>query len=378
MQLEATLAGDFYCDGAILAKEWERIFGRAWICAGREERVAEPGQFITLEIGRESVLVVRDREGRLGAFFNVCRHRGSRLLTAPEGRLKGAVSCPYHAWTYSLDGRLAGTPHLWESAGLPKEQFSLRPVAVGTWGGFVFINLDGDRASPLTQHLGDLPERLRRYPLDALRIGARAEHEVACNWKILVENYMECYHCPGVHPELCDLVPLYRKGVVDAAGSGDVAWFREGAVTFTMDGTTKRPFLKGLNDDEKRRYDGESIFPTLLLNVFPDYAQYRVLRPLAPDRTRIVTEWLFDPETMARPDFDPADAIEFINLIGRQDWTVCELVQQGVGSRSHGHGVFTPQETHSGAFKRWYLERLESEHPVAREAPAAPCRPEAR
>ena len=143
-------------------------------------------------------------------------------------------------------------------------------------------------------------------------------------------------------------------------------------------GTTKRPFLKGLNDDEKRRYDGESVFPTLLLNVFPDYAQYRMLQPLAPDRTRIVTEWLFEPETMARPDFDPADAIEFINLIGHQDWAVCELVQKGVGSRSHSHGVFTPQETHSGAFKRWYLERLESERPVAREAPAGPGRPEAR
>ena len=381
MQLQATLAGHFYCDGSILETEWERVFGRTWICAGREERLAEPGRFLTLEVGRESILVVRDREGRLRAYFNVCRHRGARLVTEPEGCLKGAVSCPYHAWTYSLDGRLAGTPHLWEAAGLPKEQFSLRPVAVSTWGGFVFINLEGERAAPLVETLAPLPDRLRRYPLDTLRIGAREEHEVACNWKILVENYLECYHCPGVHPELCDIVPLYRKGIVDAAGSDEIAWFREGATTFTMGGVTRRPFLKGLSDEEKRRYDGESIFPTMLLNVFPDYAQYRILRPLAPDRTRIVTEWLFDPETMQRPDFDPSDAIEFINLIGRQDWEVCELVQKGVGSRSHDHGFYTPQESHSGTFIQWYLKRLErfeAALPVSREVSAGPGRPEAR
>jgi Rieske 2Fe-2S family protein len=157
-----------------------------------------------------------------------------------------------------------------------------------------------------------------------------------------------------------------------------VAWFREGAVTFTLDGRTRRPFLSGLDEEEKRKYDGEIVFPTLMLNLFPDYAQYRVLRPLAPDRTRIVTEWLFEPATMARADFDPADAVEFINLIGRQDWAVCELVQKGVGSRSHRHGVYTPQETHAGAFKAWYLERLEADRPAGREAPAERRTPEVR
>ncbi len=378
MQLEATLAGAYYCDGTVLEKEWERVFGRSWICAGREERVAEPGQFITLDVGRESILVVRDRDGRLRAFFNVCRHRGARLVTAAAGRLKGAVSCAYHAWTYSLDGRLVGTPHLWESQGLPKEEFSLCPVAVDAWGGFVFINLDGGRAAPLARHLGGIPDRLRRYPLAALKVAARQEDEVACNWKILVENYMECYHCPGVHPELCDLVPLYRQGLVDATGTDAVAYFREGAATFTPDGTTRRPLLSGLDDEEKRKYDGEIVFPTLMLNLFPDYVQYRVLRPLAPDRTRIVTEWLFEPGTMARGDFDPADAVEFINLIGRQDWAVCQLVQKGVGSRSHDHGVFTPQESHSGEFKAWYLERFQAERPAGPETPATRHKPEVR
>ena len=360
MRIEATLPGTAYCDPPVLARELENIFCRSWLCAGREERVTEPGDFFTLAVGQESILILRDRDGRLRAFYNVCRHRGTRLCSAEEGHLKGAVSCPYHAWTYALDGRLIGTPHLWEGEGFRKEEFSLHPVAIDTWGGFLFINLEGERAAPLAGHLGPIPERNRRYPLAALRLGARDAHEVECNWKILVENYMECYHCPGVHPELCDLVPLYRTGLVDASGSDVIAYFREGACTFTMTGTTRRPLLSGLDDEEKRKYNGEMIYPTMMLNLFPDYAQYRVLWPLGPARTRIVTEWLFEPFTMARDDFDASDAIEFIRLVSRQDWSVCELVQKGVASRAHRHGVYVPQETHAGQFKAWYLDRLQA------------------
>ena len=173
MHLEATLPGAYYCDADVLEAEWERIFQRSWICAGREERAADPGQYFTLAVGQESVLVVRDREGRLRAFYNVCRHRGARLCPAEEGRLKGAVSCSYHAWTYSLDGRLIGTPHLTEGEAFPRDEFSLVPVALETWGGFIFINLEGERAAPLAQHLGAIPERLKRYPLATLKSAAR-------------------------------------------------------------------------------------------------------------------------------------------------------------------------------------------------------------
>src|SRR5262245_10262522 len=155
LPLEATLEGTYYCDTAILEREWERIFGRSWLCAGREERLKEPGDFFTVAVGRESVLVVRDRDGKARAFYNVCRHRGSQLCSADEGRLKGAITCPYHAWSYGLDGRLIGAPHLREGDGFHKEEFPLHPVAIDTWGGFLFINLDGARARPLAEHLGE-------------------------------------------------------------------------------------------------------------------------------------------------------------------------------------------------------------------------------
>lgn len=363
-RLEPTLAGPYYWDPLVLEQERERIFYRSWLCVGREERLAEPGDYCVVPVGHESVLIMRDKENRLGAFYNVCRHRGARLCAAGEGHLKGAVRCIYHAWTYGLDGRLIGTPHLSQDDELPREDFSLYPVALDVWAGFIFINLEADRAAPLATELGPIPERVRRYPLATLRCETRLVHEVEANWKILMENYQECYHCPGTHPELCDLVPLYRKGVVDVADE-EVAYFRDGAVTFTMTGTTRRPFMSGLSEDEKRKYYGEAIFPNMMLNLFPDYAQTRILWPISPSRTRIITEWLFEPSTMAREDFDSSDAVEFITLISRQDWSVCEAVQQGVRSRAHRHGVYTSQETEVIGFKRWFLQRFEASRVVS-------------
>jgi Rieske 2Fe-2S family protein len=360
MHLEPTLPREYYCGYDVFEREMEKIFDRSWLCAGRDSRIPAPGDYFTLRIGRESVLVLRDREMRPRAFHNVCRHRGARLCPAEQGRLKGAICCPYHSWTYSLDGRLIATPHLRSEGGFPREDFSLHPVALESWGGFLFLNLQGVRAAPLAEQLGAVPERTRRYPLSTLKTGALQVDEVQANWKILIENYMECYHCPGIHPELCDLVPLYRKGEVDPAGGEAIAYFREGAVTFSATGTTRRPLLTGLDEEERRKYSGELIYPAMMLNLFPDYVHARTLWPLGPERTRIVSEWLFEPGTMAADGFDAADAVEFLNLVSRQDWDVCEAVQEGVASRAQAHGVYVPQEAPAADFKRWVLERLES------------------
>jgi Rieske 2Fe-2S family protein len=358
LRLEATLPSAYYCDPAILDREWERIFQRSWLYAGREERVAGPGDFLTLAVGRESVLVVRDRDSRLRAFYNVCRHRGSRLCAEEAGSLK-AIRCPYHAWTYGLDGRLTGAPNLKGVEGFDRDEFSLHPVALEVWQGCVFVNLDA-ACPPLAETLGGAPDRVRRYPLADLRVVARDVHDVEANWKILIENYEECYHCPGVHPELCDLVPLYRTGTVDHPANQELATFREGARTFTLGGTTRRPPFAGLDEREKATYTGELFLPNTWINFLPDFVQIRSLWPLGPTRTRLVAEWLFEPSTMARDDFDPRDALEFTNLIASQDWKVCEGVQQGVASRAHRQGVLTPLEGGVGEVDRWFLARLDS------------------
>ena len=354
-----TLAGNYYRDPAILEREFERIFFRSWVLAGREEQLVEAGDYFTFELGPESVLVVRGRDGALRAFYNVCRHRGAKLCAARAGRFEGAIRCRYHAWSYALDGALRAVPQPPDPEKFSKESFSLYPVAVETWEGFVFLRLDPDGEALLAQ-LGALPERARPFPLASLRVGARAERIVEANWKILIENYMECYHCPGVHPELIDLVPLYRTGEVDVAGT-EPPEYREGACTSTLDGTTRRPIFAALRDRPRQQYHAELVLPNLLLYLFPDYVCARSLWPLSPTRTRIVSEWLFEPETQARPDFDASDAVDFMTLLGEQDWQVCEAVQQGVVSRAHRHGVMLPQESEVAGVTRWYLAQFEAD-----------------
>jgi Rieske 2Fe-2S family protein len=354
--LEPAFPRRAYVDPDVLREEWEKIFLTSWLYAGRADRAAQPGDFFTLDVGGESVLVVRDRDGRLGAFHNVCRHRGSRLCDAESGSVR-AIRCPYHAWTYGLDGRLAAAPNLRATDGFDKEKFGLVPVALEVWRGCVFVNLS-DRPGPLHEALGGMPDRVRRYPLEDLKTVHRAVHEVEANWKILIENYQECYHCPGVHPELCDLVPLYGTGVVDQPENSETAVFRSGATTFTRTGTTRRPLFAGLTEAERRTYDGELILPGAWMNFLPDFVQTRSLWPVSPTRTRLLTEWLFEASTVARPDFDPSDALSFTMLISEQDWKVCEAVQRGVGSRSFRQGVYVPLEDAVAEFNRWVAARL--------------------
>lgn len=355
-RLDTTLTGRYYRDPAVLERELERIFFASWVLVGRADRVAEAGDYFTFEFGAESVLIVRGRDHVLRAFYNVCRHRGARLCAAGAGRFRGTIQCPYHGWSYALDGTLRSVPKIHGSADFPKHAFSLYPAAVEVWEGFVFVRLDAP-GEPLSTQLGSLPERARPYPLATLRTGARAEREVDANWKILVENFMECYHCPGVHPELAQLVPLYRTGEVDASG-GEPPDFCEGVVTATHDGTTRRRIFAGLRHRPRQRYHAELVLPNLFLYLFPDYVCARSLWPLSPTRTRIVSEWLFEPEVHGQAGCEVSDAVSFMNLLGEQDWKVCEAVQQGIASLAHARGVLLPQESEVAEVRRWYLERL--------------------
>src|SRR4051812_7034577 len=272
--METTLPGRAYWSEEFFDLERERIFFRDWVCVGREETLAEAGSYLLVDVLGESLLVVRTREGDICCFHNVCRHRGSRLviddpetsdaarLPCAAGRFKGSIVCPYHSWTYGLAGELRNAPFLNESVGLRKEQLPLFSVDVDTWGGFIFVNLsrDGSGEPPernLTSQLGEIPERLAHYPLSELRTGRRITYEVASNWKCIVENFNECYHCGPVHPELCEIVPAFRQ-----AGGGELDWengvpHREGATTFTFSGTTEREPFPGLDEGERVRHKGE-------------------------------------------------------------------------------------------------------------------------
>jgi len=363
--LERTLPREAYLAPEHFAREKERIFCREWVCVGREEELGVPGDYVVKDVVGESILIVRTRDG-LRAHYNDCRHRGSQLV--PEcgtGRFAGGIRCPYHSWTYTLEGELRTAPFLEESDGLALSELSLHRVGVDTWGGFMFVQLTPVEAEArgltLAAQLGAVPDRLRRYPLAELRVARRIAYEVQANWKVMLENYNECYHCGPVHPELCRLVPAFKQ-----RGGSELDWergipHRDGAWTFTASGTTNRLPFEGLDEDERIRHKGELVYPNFLLSLSAEHVAAFLVFPHGPDRTTIVTEFLFHPSEIAKADFDPVDAVEFWDLVNRQDWAICESVQRGMTSRVFQSGYYAPMESSSLDIRRYIAERLGGE-----------------
>lgn len=366
-ELKQTLAPHFYSSAEVFRLETRQIFHSQWFCAGRAEQIPDRGDCLHVEIAGESVLVLRGRDDALGAFYNVCRHRGSQLIRAnplPDaadsaarnsGRVGAAVVCPYHAWSYNLDGTLRAAPFVQFDAACPKDGFSLVPVALETWGGFIFLNL-AEKPAPIASQLEKVTHMLGRYPFADLRRGAQIVYDVRANWKVLMENYNECYHCGPVHPELCALVPAFRE-----QGGAGLAWedgipHRPGAWTFTASGTSTRAHFPGLSATEQTDHKGEIVYPNLLLSAAAEHIAAFTIWPKGPERTVIACEFLFHESEIGKPGFDPADVVDFWDIVNRQDWRVCEGVQAGMRSRGFHGGFYAPMEDPSMDIRR-YLER---------------------
>lgn len=358
-----------YHDPAILEWEREHIVRRDWVLVAREEDVPEPTSFRLLELDGEPLILVRCRDGILRAFYNVCRHRG----TAVEERECGKAvrfQCPYHAWIYDLEGRLIRAKHTDDLEDFSFETFGLVPVHVATWQGFVFLNLAQGDVEPLDAQLGDLVEHFARFDFTTLRSAKRIEYDVAANWKFIAENYSECYHCPGVHPQLNKLTPYDLGGDFSPDGAWQGGWMElvAGAETMALDGghgsRGGRPPMCGITAEDEQRVYYYVLWPLAFLSIHPDYLLVHRLEPIAPDRTRIICEWLFEADTIARPDFDPAEPVAFWDLTNRQDWHVCELQQRGTRSRSWVAGRYSNNEPSVQAFDLMVAARYAGERLV--------------
>jgi glycine betaine catabolism A len=367
--LERSLPGPSFTSEAEFAREREAVLFADWFCVGREESVPGPGDYLTADVAGESILVVRDADA-LAGFYNLCRHRGSRLVPVAGSQPAGdrgrsgctdaAIRCPYHSWTYRLDGSLRSAPFLPDLRRY-RDQLALHPVAVTTWGGFIFARL-GPGGGPLAGQLNGADGRLAAYPLAQLRSGHRLVYRVAANWKVIAENYNECYHCGPIHPELCELIPAF------ADGGGDLDWdsgipHRDGTYTFTLTGTTRRAPFPGLTESDKTRHRGELVLPNLMLSLSADHVAALTLWPHDAGHTTVLCDFLFHPDEIARGDFDPSDAVEFWDLVNRQDWSICEQVQDGMRSRMFTAGYLAPMEQPSADVSRYVTRRL-----VARRA----------
>lgn len=362
--MEATLHRDLYLENSWFARERERIFFDQWFCVGREDDLPYEGSYRVVELAGESIVLVRGSDGNLRAFHNVCRHRGCQLIDSrnpdqQQGKFPAHIRCPYHSWTYRLDGALHHTPHV----EVDKSNYHLHAVRLDRWAGFVFLKV-GPEPTSLADQLGPIPPRVRRYPLHDLVADWTFEYEVAANWKVILENYNECYHCAGVHPELCNIVPAFRKN-----GGSNLDWEagvpqRPGTNTYTATGTTARPPFPGLNDAEKERHFGELVYPNLMLSLSMDHAAMFILWPEGPESTRIDCRLLFHPEARSQENFDPSDAADFWHLVNDQDWRICERVQRGMHARPFTRGLYAPMEDLSLDIRNYIAERLDTELPA--------------
>jgi Rieske 2Fe-2S family protein len=352
-----TLPGRFYTEQSFFDLEMKRIFSQKWICIARAEDLLESGDFITAMVGGESVIALRGRDGQLRAFLNVCRHRGARLCVEQAGSVDKSLQCMYHAWTYGLDGKLIAAPNLASMEDVDRGEYGLWKVSLREWLGYVWVNLadepgdfETEVVQPVNERLGDT-ETLGRYGIENLRVGKRITYEVEANWKIVVENFMECYHCSTIHPELVDALPSFLEGIAPQSSPGGHASYADDVEAFTLSGTGGFPRLPGLTDEDDRRYFGLNVWPQVFMNLVSDHVIAHYMTPIGPSRSKVVCEWLYTPDIAAKTDEELADSYLLFDRVNRQDFEACERCQMGVSSRTYQDGgVFVPNEHHIARF----------------------------
>ncbi len=306
------LPGRAYHDADIFAFERERWFRRDWVCVGRVEDAGAGRALHETRVGGEPIVISRTADG-------------------------------------VLEAERPSSPH--------------EPVRLASWQGFVFASLSAD-PPPLEPWLGDLVEHVERFDFSTLRRGHRIVYDVAANWKLIAENYSECYHCPGVHPQLQRLTPYDVGADYETSGAWQGGWMelRPQFETMALDGGHRVAApMCGMTPTDERRIDYLIVWPSLFLSVHPDYLLVHRLEPLAPDRTRITCDWLFEPAAMAAEDFDPSPAIEFWDMTNRQDWHVCELQQVGTASGGFRAGRYANNEPSVHAFDLMCVDRYEGD-----------------
>ncbi len=367
----AALPSTDYFDAAHYERELARIWYRNWLYLCRSSELAAPRAYRTFTIGTQSLIVVRGEDQQARAFHNTCRHRGAALCQAPEGRFPAAgIVCPYHAWRYSLKGELLQTTSRQLADDFEPAQFGLYGLPVTEWNGCIFVSLT-DKPPPFAKGF-DLPiDRLDAWHMDQLVVGHRTRKTIACNWKVFWENYNECLHCPGVHPKLAQLVPLFGRALLepkddphwqDHAADQDPRFaggLRPGASSWTMDGNPVGvPFPDLTAEDRKTGHVYLTGLPSIFIVGHIDYMRIVRILPLGPELTEMSIEYLFLPQTLADKERDLSGAIEFTQTVMGEDAQICEVNQRGLRALPHARGVLMPEEYVIQQFQDWVRAEL--------------------
>ncbi|MGC9543624.1 aromatic ring-hydroxylating oxygenase subunit alpha [Streptomyces sp. UG1] len=360
-----TLSGEYYTDPEVFAQEQERVFEAMWFCVARAADLDKPGAFRTYQVGRESVLVSRARNGSIKAFLNICRHRGAKLCTEESGEVKRAFQCPYHAWTYGLDGKLVAAPNLTSMPDIDRTEYGLVNVHVREWLGYVWVCLadeppsfEADVQGDVVARLGDA-ESIEHYDIENLSVGRRIVYDVKANWKLIIENFMECYHCATIHPELTEVLPEFADGFAAQYYVGHGAEFGEEVRGFTVDGSEGLDRIPGVAEDQDRRYYAITVRPQVFINLVPDHVIFHRMFPMAEDRTVVECDWLYLPHVVESGK-DVSRSVELFHRVNQQDFDACERTQPAMSSKAYAKGgVLVPSEHHIGEFHTWLQNKLE-------------------
>ena len=354
-----TLDRECFVSHEVYALEHERIFFRSWLLAGHVSQLEKPGDYFLYELENESVIVLRDQAGTIRAFHNHCRHRGSRLCREAHGTIGNALVCPYHAWSYGLDGKLRHASAMNEVAGFDASNYPLHGVALHEWEGFIFLNF-AKQPQSFDEALPGLTGRFKQWQTAELRAADRRIYEVDANWKMFVHNFSECYHCPLAHPQLNKLTPFRNSenDLDEGPVLGGPMWMNNREGSMTLGGERCAAPFAGLSAEERARVYYYTLFPGAFLSFHPDYVMVHRMLPLAIGRTRIVCEWYFHPDAIGKPGFDPSPAVEFWDMTNRQDWDLCVNAFRGVISRAWEAGPYSELESQLAAFDRQYLKAM--------------------
>jgi len=340
------LPREAYVDPKVFEWEKQNIFA-GWHCVGHAGDLEGAGAQKAVGADPNGVLLVRGEDGQVRAFANVCRHRGHELLSCGGMAKRRGIVCPYHSWSYKLNGELRNAPGFDSVDGFDFDtsQFGLTELRLVNWHGYLFVDPSGADVD-FGEHVVGMEDIIGPYRPEDLTVVARHSYELDTNWKVIVENYQECYHCQAIHPELSRISPPTSGENIELPGDWMGGWMSmiDEAQTMSLSGQSGGVAIKGLSQQELRTVMYLVGFPNLLVSLHPDYVMTHLMTPLAVDRTHVECAWAFPKEALEKPDFDPSYAVDFWDLTNRQDWAACGSVQRGLSSPHSRPGPLAPDE----------------------------------
>ena len=371
-----TLPGIAYTSPELFAWEMRNLFDASWVCLGRTEGLLAPGSRKAVRAGQGSILLTRDESGKLHGLHNICRHRGHELLPVGASAEGALIECPYHGWTYRADGSLKSAPRLGYRPGFAVQEHGLLPVRTEEWGGWLFANVSGDAGS-LEEHVGNLAQIMSAWTPDDLVEVSKMDYVVDANWKLVHENYQECYHCSEIHPELCRVSPPTSGTNIDATGLWIGGWMSlvDGAETMSLDGHGGAPLLPGLSAQDRRRVYYFALFPNLLISPHPDFVLSHRIEPLSPTQTRVECRTLFQRSAVEANGFDGGYASAFWDVTNRQDWAAIESIQRSAASPAFRPGPISEMEEAVYQFFNMVAASYVAGHPVKPKNPEVLAKP---